>query len=286
MTEETSAALEAGDGSEDVREAPEKVEAQETDTLKGKDADTDMPEGDEVEADDSEADSQKDLTAKEKRKKDREYKARLREEASDAKRELEAVRSRQERITKAGEASSPPVESEFEDYSEYVAAKAVWRYAQETHSREADAVGSEVEEAQRKLDQIGQTEKRLIQESFAAQVADARTRYADFDAVVTAPDVPISQEVVDIVSQSDVGADVAYRLASNKALAAEISAMTAIEAARAIGRLEASVTAPRSRTTSTAPDPISPVKGKATASKDPAKMSMAEYKSWRAKGSK
>lgn len=275
MTEDTSAAVEAGDGSEDVRDELETVQAQDSDSPEGQEADA--PEGDE-----SEGDSPKELSDKEKRKKDREYKARLREEAAEAKRELDAAVKRHERIKNAGASSTPPQEKDFEDYSEFVAAKAVWRYAQDTHSREAEAVGSDVEEARRKLDQIDATEKRLVQENFAAQVADARTRYADYDAVVTARDVPISQQVVEIVTQSDVGADVAYHLASNKALAAEISAMTPIEAARAIGRIEAKITAPRSRTTSTAPDPITPVKGKAAATKDPSKMSMSEYKKWRA----
>lgn len=274
MTEETSAAEEAGDGSEVVREEPETVEAQETDSPEGQDAGDD--------ADSEEDQGEKSLSDREKRKKDREYKKRLREEAAEAKRALDAARARQERITKAGESSTPPQEKDFDDYSDYVAAKAVWRYSQETHSREAEAVGSEVEEAQRKLQQIDETEKRLVQENFAAQVADARSRYADYDAVVTARDVPISQTVVDIVTQSDVGADVAYYLASNKALAAEVSAMSPIEAARAIGRIEAKIAAPRPRSTSTAPDPITPVKGKAAATKDPSKMSMAEYKKWRA----
>lgn len=280
MTEDTSAAVEAGDGSEDVREEPEKVEAQETDSPEGQDAETDEPKGD---AEDAESEpKEKTPEEREKRKKDREYKKRLREEAADAKRELEAAKARQDRITKAGESSTPPQEKDFEDYSEFVAAKAVWRYSQETHSREAEAVGSEVEEAQRKLQQIDETEKRLVQENFAAQVADARTRYTDYDAVVQAPDVPITQGVVDIVVQSDQGADVAYHLASNKALAAEISAMSPIEAARAIGRIEAQLSAPKPRTTSTAPEPITPVKGKAAATKDPAKMNMPEYKKWRA----
>lgn len=274
MTEETSAADEAGDGSEVVREEPETVEAQETDSPEGQDAGDD--------ADSEEDQGEKSLSDREKRKKDREYKKRLREEAADAKRELDAARARQERITKAGESSTPPQEKDFDDYSDYVAAKAVWRYSQETHSREAEAVGSEVEEAQRKLQQIDETEKRLVQENFAAQVADARSRYADYDAIVTARDVPISQTVVDIVTQSDVGADVAYYLASNKALAAEVSAMSPIEAARAIGRIEARISAPKPRATSTAPEPISPVRGKAAATKDPSKMSMAEYKKWRA----
>lgn len=278
MTEETSAAEEVGDGSEVVRDEPEKVEAHDTDSPKGQEAEAETPEGDEEDAEEG----QQDLSKQEKRRKDREYKKRLREEAADAKRELDAAKTRQERITKAGESSTPPQEKDFEDYSEYVAAKAVWKYSQETHSREAEAVGSEVQEAERKLEQIGETEKRLVQENFAVQVADARSRYSDFDAVVTARDVPITQDVVDIVMQSDVGADVAYHLASDKALAAEISAMSPIEAARAIGRIEAKLSAPKPRTTSTAPDPISPVKGKASATKDPAKMSMSEYKKWRA----
>ena len=271
MSDETSAAEEAGDGSEVVREEPEKVDAQEADSLEGQE-----------EGDSAEDDSEKPLSDREKRKKDREYKKRLREDAAQARRELDAAKARQERITKAGESSAPPQEKDFDDYSDYVAAKAVWRYSQEDRSRQAEAVGSEVEEDKRKLQLIDQTEKRIVQENFAAQVANARTRYTDYDAVVTAPDVPITDAVVEIVMQSDVGADVAYHIASNKALAAEISAMSPIEAARAIGRIEAQISAPKPRTTSTAPEPISPVKGTASATKDPAKMSMAEYKKWRA----
>jgi hypothetical protein len=260
-----------------MRDEPEKVEAQDTDSPEGQEAEADQDsESTDGEGEDSQ-DGEKELSDKEKRRKDREYKKRLREEAAEAKRELEAAKARQDRVMKAGESSSPPQEKDFEDYSEYVAAKAVWKYSRETHSREAEAVGSEVEEAERKLQQIDETEKRLVQENFAAQVADARTRYSDFDAVVTARDVPISDGVVDIVMQSDQGADVAYHLASNKALAAEISAMSPLEAARAIGRIEAQLSAPKPRTTSTAPDPISPVKGKAAATKDPAKMSYAEF---------
>lgn len=267
MTEELSEAIEASGGSEDVSETPEKAESTEADST----------EVQEEETQEEKEESPKELSQKEKRKKDREYKARLREEAAEANRELERATKRQERITKAGESSTPPVEKEFEDYSEYIAAKAVWKYSQESHSREAEAVGSEVEEAQRKLEHIGETEKRLVQENFAAQVADARTRYTDFDAVVTAHDAPIAKHVAEVVMQSDVGADVAYHLASNKALAAEISAMSPIEAARAIGRIEAGFSAPKSRSQSTAPDPITPVKGKASATKDPERMSFTEF---------
>lgn len=283
MTDDTSAAVEAGDGSEDVRDELETVEAQESDSPKGQEADT--PEGDE-----SEDDSPKELSEDERRRRDKNYKKHLRKEtaeakreSAEAKREVAELKARQEKIKASADSDAAPKEADFEEYDDWKIAKALWEHEQRRVQREIEAVGSEVEEAQRKLEQIDATEKRLVQENFAAQVADARTRYADYDDVVFKnTDVHISKDVADIVTQSDMGADVAYYLASNKALAAEISAMTPIEAARAIGRIEAKIAAPRPRSTSTAPDPITPVKGKAAATKDPSKMSMAEYKKWRA----
>ncbi len=281
MTEEISTDVESGVGSDVAQDIPEKDVAQDTDSTKVQDQDT---TGESTDDNSGEQETQEDLTKREKRKADRAYKAQLREKRAEAEKLAQVVQTRHDRIVKAGESSTAPVEAEFDDYTEFVAAKAVWANSRDRDNRETELSTAEVEEARLKVEAIDADEKRYIQQNFQAQMVDAKARYADFDQVTSQPDVLNSKAVVEIIMGSDVGADVAYQIASDKALDAELSVMTPIEAARAIGRIEAGLQSPRSRTTSNAPTPINPVKGQATATKDPAKMSMSEYKKWRATG--
>ena len=75
-----------------------------------------------------------------------------------------------------------------------------------------------------------------------------------------------------------------YHLGQNRALAAQIAKLPLAEAARAIGRIEASLQAPKPRTETQAPNPIAPVRGSVGATRDPAKMSFAEFKAFRESG--
>jgi hypothetical protein len=123
-------------------------------------------------------------------------------------------------------------------------------------------------------------------QNWAAQAEDARARYADFDAVVTAPDVPITPQMAHLIGLSDNGADVAYHLGMNKDLTRDLAHLSGPELAGAFRVLERTVKAqtPRPRTTTQAPDPVTPVKAGGTAAKDPAKMSPDEYAKWRDAG--
>ena len=58
--------------------------------------------------------------------------------------------------------------------------------------------------------------------------------------------------------------------------------MNPVQRAREIGRIEATLAAPKPQ--SRAPDPISPVKSTVPVSKDPARMTAAEYDAWRQAG--
>ena len=88
------------------------------------------------------------------------------------------------------------------------------------------------------------------------------------------------------IAMSDVGADIAYHLGMNKEQAREIAAMSPSEQAGAMRMLErfVSVQTPRPRTQTQAPDPITPVKAKATATKRPEDMTPEEFDKWRANG--
>lgn len=281
MTEEISTDVESGAGSDVAQDIPEKDVAQDTDSTKVQDQDT---TGESTDDNSGEQETQEDLTKREKRKADRAYKAQLREKRAEAEKLAQVVQTRHDRIVKAGESSTAPVEADFDDYTEFVAARAVWANSRDRDNRETELSTAEVEEARLKVEAIDADEKRYIQQNFQAQMVDAKARYADFDQVTSQPDVLNSKAVVEIIMGSDVGADVAYQIASDKALDAELSVMTPIEAARAIGRIEAGLQSPRSRTTSNAPTPINPVKGQAAAAKNMDKMSMTEFKKHRGYG--
>jgi hypothetical protein len=62
--------------------------------------------------------------------------------------------------------------------------------------------------------------------------------YPDFDKVVFAPEVSISEDVVKLMTSSPYAADIAYYLATHRAEAAAISSMPLLEAARAIDALD------------------------------------------------
>jgi hypothetical protein len=141
-----------------------------------------------------------------------------------------------------------------------------------------------VQAAKREVQEIDARERAVIEQSWTAQLADAKARYADFDAVALSDEVPVTPAMGDLIKTSDVGADVAYHLGQNRGLAAQIAKMNPLEAARAIGRIEASLQMPKARTETNAPQPITPVRGGASASLNADKMSMEEYMAARKSG--
>ena len=118
---------------------------------------------------------------------------------------------------------------------------------------------------------------------------EGRERYEDFDEVALAPTNPINAVMADIIQGSEAPADIAYYLGSHLQEATAISRMTAIQAAREIGKIEEKLVAalkvnPKSNV-SKAPPPIKPVTGPGeVVTKDPNKMSMEEYRRAREEG--
>ena len=77
--------------------------------------------------------------------------------------------------------------------------------------------------------------------------------------------------MAEFISESDLGADVAYFLGKNPAKAAEIAGLTPMKAARELSRIESELAARPKATPSKALEPISPVgvRGKASSSSLP-----------------
>lgn len=222
--------------------------------------------------------------AKERREREKQRVARLAQERDAALEEARKAEDRLARIKLAAEAEKPPSDADYPDPFDLVAAKAIWAARRADRERDAGEAGAAAEEARRRAEVAEQRQMQEIGKVWSERVAEARQRYADFDAVALADDVPNPKSVALLVATSEVGPDVAYYLGQNRALAAEIAAMNPVEQARAIGRIEATISAPRPRQTTTAPPPITPVRAKAAPTVDPERMSYSEYVAQRKAG--
>lgn len=244
---------------EEVAETPEVVEeTTEETTVKAEEGDSPPPQ-DEVEKSESQ------------RRRERRI-----EHAKELKRKAEESQQALDRIKKAGEADAEPKEDEYEDYTEYVAARAVWSAARKTDDRQAAVVQAEIEalEAQRTAE---------VDAVWQDRTAEAKTRLQNFEQVAFS-NIPVTAEMGDTIKRAENGPDVLYHLGSNPAVAHRIASMDSIEQVFELGRISAELKAPKPITQSSAPDPIKPVGGRASPQKDPSKMSNDEYRQWRANG--
>ena len=176
----------------------------------------------------------------------------------------------------AGVGPEPKPES-FESYDDYV--KELTQYQVKKARAEWER------EAEQRTRQQSQQER---QASLQAKLNEGFRKYPDFEEVALNPSAThITPMVVDILAECEAPADVAYYLAKNAVEGVAISKMTPIQAARAIAKIESQFTGqsaqpPPKRTVSSAPPPIKPLSAGASGpTKDPSKMTNAEYKAWR-----
>lgn len=145
-----------------------------------------------------------------------------------------------------------PDVTDFEEYDDYLAARDAYRDKKQGGNQNAkskdEQPSSEVVEA-----------KEIIYESFA----DAREKYSDFDAVVTAKDIAITNDMVVALAECDEPTDVLYYIAKHKAKSHEIAALSPRKQAIEFGKIEAMLAAKplKSVKASAAPEPIKPVGG-------------------------
>lgn len=279
MTDEHNPALEAGD--EDVREVEEITDEATEDQTDDEGQDNDPPAKDE--ADEAEAE-EKTSRAKARRERRKAEMERQREAAEAAERELQEVKQKLSRVEGVLQHTQPPKESDFATYEEYQAKLAAYHSLRAFDERAMNETKSEAEQRERQYQELQQQRQAEARSMFEESCSEARERYADFDAVARNPQVPVSQGMADIILGLDSGPDVLYHLGKNPAQAAQIAKMPPVQAALAIGRIEAGLAMPKPITKSKAPDPITPIRGSGSPSKDPAKMTPTEYRKWREAG--
>lgn len=179
-------------------------------------------------------------------------------------------------LTELKQARAQPVDptaprlEDFSDVEEF--RKAVEKHGFEKGQKEA--------EARRQYEARSQYTQKLTS-SWEAKAEAGAAKYEDFDEKVgeLTPNMPMTHALM----EADNAADIAYYLATHMDEAKQIAGLSPAGQIRAIGRLEAKLEAqpPTPRTPSSAPAPITPVKGAATITKDPKDMTDAEFAKWR-----
>jgi hypothetical protein len=137
---------------------------------------------------------------------------------------------------------------------------------------------------------------RTLAGNWKAKTAEFKASHDDYDAVLAGvEDVTLSPAHQQIFLESDHGVALAYELAQDRETLQKIAAMTPLQAAREIGKLEARYAAESSSAdpapnkeikVSAAPRPIRPVSGSSPAAgtADPAKLSLGDYRKAREAG--
>lgn len=253
---------------------------------------TEAPEAEEAQAEgqtDEQTEASEDADDEPKRKsrhqRRREQIERARQEADDAKAQVKELEARLAEAERVKNASKLPSQDDYSTYEEYQAALSGYHALQQMDAREIARIQAE-HNAQRQAAQAAESAQQSeVQQSWASNVEEAKQRYTDFDRVVTNnQSVPIPQHVAEVIMQMDGGPDVAYHLGTNVNEAARIASLPPVLAAMELGKIEATLSRPKPQTVTQAPDPISPVKPKASVAKSPEKMSHSEFVKWREGG--
>ena len=173
------------------------------------------------------------------------------------------------------ESGTEPDPSDYDNYDDYLTDLSKYKAgdkqepAEESQSQDEPAQVDDAEYREALAD---------VQEAFT----ESREQFEDFDAVITQDDLTITPDMVKAMSEADDPGAIAYHLGKNKAEASRIAELSAAGQAREIGKLEVSLAnkpkQPTKKTTQT-PDPIEPVRGSDSTTKDAANMTFDEYES-------
>jgi len=127
-------------------------------------------------------------------------------------------------------------------------------------------------------------EKQMIEEykTLATKEAEFAGKVEDYDQVAKNPNLPINDNMADIIRTSDQGPALLYHLGKNPEMAYNIANMDQMSAQRELLRVEASLDN-KPNLVSNAPDPAPNIGGENTVSQDPEDMSIEEWVKWRNK---
>lgn len=220
----------------------------------------------------------------------RESKERMAQDLADARAEAERAAGEVNRLREALAKAPPPKEVDFSSYEEYQAALTAHAAMTAMDKRRLSELEASAQARFQAFEQRRAQESQEVAQNWASQTQEGRAKYPDFDLVALQKAPIQSERAAMMVASSDHAADVAYLLGSDEQVGAQFAALDArgdvIGMARLIGRMEATVTAPKPNKVTNAPPPISPVKATGTPRQDLGKMTGPEYQAWRMAGGK
>lgn len=184
--------------------------------------------------------------------------------------EIRALKERIEQLAKPQPLVEPKVD-DFTNYDDFV--KAREDYAREQGKREA----SEEAERKRKEDDERRTAAEMAAKAREFST-DGMAKYDDFfDVALNRENFDPSPQVANIILESEQAVDVAYYLGKNPDVADRLEDMSPTQAAREIGRIEATLSTRKAKPSS-APAPIKPIgPGKDTPTPKPEDIPYSEY---------
>ena len=182
-------------------------------------------------------------------------KERLRAEKEWTRRQAELLTHLRPGEQPAKPSDSRPQREAYQDYEQYLEALTDWKADQKIRESETRRQGQSREE------QIRQYQAN-VQREYQGRVEAARTKYEDFDDLVSDPSLPITVPMAQVIAESEMGPDIAYYLAKNRPDAERIARLSPARAAIELGKIEAKLaSAPAPKAPSKAPAPIEPVGG-------------------------
>ena len=179
--------------------------------------------------------------------------------------------------TQADAPTGEPTREQFDfDDAQYMKAWYKWQREQE-----------KVEESKQKQQEEAQKRHKTFQEREQAFAA----AHPDYEDVAKAEHVPITKDMAEAIIESDDAPAIAYYLGQNLEEASAIAQMSPIAAARAIGRIEAKLSAKQSvpalttptKTVTRAPEPVTTLSGSPAVTRSYEDMDMREYDETRRK---
>ena len=182
-----------------------------------------------------------------------------RQEAQRERQAREALEARlaaletQSKPQQAVVADQEPQPSQFNDAFEY--AKALAEYTADKRIAEMKQEEAKAKEA---------AERQKVIDQWTQKVQKAKADLPDFDDIVASSEVVVNDDIRDAILESDVGPQILYHLAENDEVAKKIAGLSAKQALREIGKLEARFEKTEQPTQSVAkskaPAPISPIR--------------------------
>ncbi len=185
--------------------------------------------------------------------------------------------------------SAKPTREDFESDNEFLEALADWKVEEKLKSHAAVTESSKNEATAKQV----MTEMEQKVDDISDRGAD---KYDDYKDVVFDKELVITQGMLEAVTDSDIAEDIFYYLGKNPDVSAAIGEMSAVRAAKEIGRIEAELIAFAKKTAEEAeknkaaalakkitkvPEPIVPPRETGITEKDPSQMSPKEYRAWR-----